>query len=75
MKHVAVDACIGAVEGAAELLGAKSYARTGKLARLWRDVQAARFHPPTRLAARQLLGRWALQLPFNFELDEHLGGD
>jgi alkylation response protein AidB-like acyl-CoA dehydrogenase len=75
MKHVAVEACIGAVEGAAELLGAKSYARTGKLARFWRDVQAARFHPPTRLASRQLLGKWALQLPFNFELDERPGGD
>jgi alkylation response protein AidB-like acyl-CoA dehydrogenase len=70
VKHVAVDACIRAVEGAAELLGAKSYGRTEKLARLWRDVQAARFHPPTRLAARQLLGKWALQLPFSFELDE-----
>jgi alkylation response protein AidB-like acyl-CoA dehydrogenase len=75
MKHVAVEACIGAVEGAAELLGAKSYARRGKLARLWRDVQAARFHPPTRLASRQLLGKWALQLPFNFELDERPGND
>jgi alkylation response protein AidB-like acyl-CoA dehydrogenase len=75
IKHAAIDACIRAVENSAELLGAKSYARRGKLARLWRDVQAARFHPPTRLAARQLLGKWALQLPFVFELDERLAPD
>src|SRR5262249_32429086 len=56
IKHVAVGACIRAVEESAELVGGASYARTGTFARLWRDVQAARFHPPTRLAARQLIG-------------------
>jgi hypothetical protein len=35
-----------------------------------RDAQAIRFHPPTRFATRQILGRWALDLPFAFELDE-----
>ncbi|MGA7732803.1 MAG: acyl-CoA dehydrogenase family protein [Chloroflexia bacterium] len=70
IKHASIDACIRAVEGAAELVGGKSYARTGKLARLWRDVQAVRFHPPTRLATRQMLGKWTLKLPFSFELDE-----
>lgn len=75
IKHAAVDACSRAVEGSAELVGGKSYARTGILARLWRDVQAVRFHPPTRLATRQILGKWTLGLPFSFELDEQPGGN
>lgn len=70
VKHVAIDTCVRAVEESAELVGGSSYARTGKFARFWRDVQAVRFHPPTRLMARQLLGRWALKLPVKFELDE-----
>ena len=70
LKHVAVDACIRAVEQSAELAGGASYARRATLARLWRDVQALRFHPPTRLVSRQLLGRWALGLPYSLELDE-----
>jgi alkylation response protein AidB-like acyl-CoA dehydrogenase len=74
LKHVSVDACIHAVEASAELLGGKSYARTGIFARLWRDVQAARFHPPTRLTSRQLLGKWALGLPFGLELDDGPSG-
>ncbi|HEU5321987.1 MAG TPA: hypothetical protein VFX28_14365, partial [Methylomirabilota bacterium] len=53
-----------------ELLGAQAYAREGLLARLWRDVQAVRFHPPTRPASRQILGRWALGLPLRYELLE-----
>ena len=69
-KHQAVEACIRAVEGMNELAGGSAFARTATLARLWRDVQAARFHPPNRLTARQLLGKWALALPFSFELDE-----
>lgn len=70
IKHQSIDICIRAVEGAAELVGSGSYAQAGVLARLWRDVQAARFHPPTRLVAPQFLGRWALGMPFAPELDE-----
>jgi alkylation response protein AidB-like acyl-CoA dehydrogenase len=70
VKHSSAEVCARAVADTAELLGARSYARRGLLARLWRDVQAARFHPPTRLATRQILGRWALDLPFSFELYE-----
>jgi alkylation response protein AidB-like acyl-CoA dehydrogenase len=69
IKHAAVRACTRAVEEPAELVGGLAYARTGTLARLWRDVQAARFHPPTRPVSRQALGRWALELPFSLELD------
>jgi alkylation response protein AidB-like acyl-CoA dehydrogenase len=70
VKDVAVEACIHAVETVAELVGGAAYARTGILARLWRDVQAARFHPPTRLVTRRALGKWALGVPFSFELEK-----
>jgi hypothetical protein len=40
------------------------------MARLWRDVQAVRFHPPTRLVGRQIIGRWALGLPLSLDPDE-----
>jgi alkylation response protein AidB-like acyl-CoA dehydrogenase len=69
LKDAGMDACIHAVETAAELVGGAAYARTGLLARLWRDVQAARFHPPTRLVTRRALGKWALGMPFSFELE------
>jgi alkylation response protein AidB-like acyl-CoA dehydrogenase len=67
LKHTGVDACIAAVEGVAELAGGRSYARSALLARLWRDVQAARFHPPNRLVSRRALGRSALGLPFSLD--------
>lgn len=70
VKHAAVGTATRAVEDAAELLGGRAYRRTSTVARLWRDVQGARFHPPSRLASRLLLGRWALGLSFTFELDE-----
>jgi alkylation response protein AidB-like acyl-CoA dehydrogenase len=72
-KHRAVEVCTRAVENAAELLGGVSYARTSAVARLWRDVQAVRFHPPTRLVGRQIIGRWALGLPLSFDLCERPG--
>lgn len=70
LKHTAVDVCTRAVAEAAELVGAQSYGRRGPFERLLRDVQAVRFHPPVRIATRQILGRWALGYPFGFELDE-----
>jgi alkylation response protein AidB-like acyl-CoA dehydrogenase len=70
VKHDSVEKCIAAVEGAAELVGSRAYAHAGLLARLWRDVQAARFHPPTRLVAPQFLGRWTLGVRSAPELPE-----
>jgi len=70
LKHTSVEACTRVVAEAAELVGAMSYGRRGPFERLWRDVQAVRFHPPVRLATRQILGRWSLGYPFSFELDE-----
>ena len=67
LKHTAVDACVAAVEGVAELAGGRSYGRGSQLARLWRDVQAARFHPPNRLVSRRALGRSALGLTFSLD--------
>jgi alkylation response protein AidB-like acyl-CoA dehydrogenase len=69
IKHEAVDVCARAMEGLAELAGGKSYRREALLARLWRDVQAARFHPPARLVSRRALGLSALGLPFSLDAD------
>ncbi|MFD6286214.1 acyl-CoA dehydrogenase family protein [Streptomyces sp. NPDC060205] len=73
LKCRAAELATRAVEAASELVGVASYAATGTASRLLRDAHAARFHPPTRFATRQLLGRWALGLPFTFELDERPG--
>ncbi|MEU4806502.1 acyl-CoA dehydrogenase family protein [Actinosynnema sp. NPDC023587] len=70
LRHQSVDIAIRAVELASELVGVASYAATGPASRLIRDVHAARYHPPTRFVTRQLLGRWALGLPWSFELTE-----
>ena len=70
IKTGATNACIRLVESVAELVGGSAYARSSRLARLWRDVQAARFHPPNRLLARQMLGRWALGRGTSFTLRE-----
>lgn len=75
LKQQAAQLATTAVERASELVGVASYAADGKVARLLRDAHAARYHPPTRFATRQLLGRWALGLPFGFELDEKPAGD
>lgn len=70
LRHQSVDIAIRAVELASELVGVASYSATGPASRLIRDVHAARYHPPTRFVTRQLLGRWALGLPWNFDLAE-----
>lgn len=53
-----------------EAVGAQAYGTASRLGRLWRDAQAARFHPPTRFATNQILGRWRLGRPFTFEVAE-----
>lgn len=70
LKHQTAELATTAVGLAAELVGVMSYSATGPASRLIRDAHAARFHPPTRFATRQLLGRWALGLPWTFELSE-----
>ncbi|WP_158889683.1 acyl-CoA dehydrogenase family protein [Amycolatopsis anabasis] len=70
LRHQSVEKAIRAVEMASELVGVASYSAKGAASRLVRDVHAVRFHPPTRFVTRQLLGRWALGLPWSFELTE-----
>lgn len=73
IKHVVVGLCDKLVGEAMELAGAQSYQRKYDLERLWRDSQAARFHPPTRVATRQIIGKWVLGMPYTFELSETPG--
>nr|BFF04724.1 hypothetical protein GCM10020241_63990 [Streptoalloteichus tenebrarius] len=71
LKLQAATQAIRAVELTTELVGVGSYSAKGTASRLLRDVHAARYHPPTSFVTRQLLGRWALGLPWNFDLNEH----
>jgi alkylation response protein AidB-like acyl-CoA dehydrogenase len=68
IKQVAVDICTRSVSELAELIGATAYRQTDVMERLWRDVQAIRFHPPTRLISQEILGKWWLGAPFSFDL-------
>jgi alkylation response protein AidB-like acyl-CoA dehydrogenase len=70
VKQRSVDAIPAVVDRVAEACGGVAYARSAGLERLWRDCQAIRFHPPTRPAARQFLGRTALGLTADLDLDE-----
>jgi alkylation response protein AidB-like acyl-CoA dehydrogenase len=70
VKQQGIRAVPAAVEALMEACGGSSYARSGPLERLWRDVQAIRFHPPTPPATRQYLGRRALGLPAGLDLHE-----
>lgn len=70
LKHDGVEKAIKAVELTSELVGVASYSSSGPAPRMIRDVHATRFHPPTRFVTRQALGRWALGLPWSFELTE-----
>jgi len=54
---------IAAVEKAMELAGGAGFYRKTGLERLFRDVQAARFHPLTELPQAELTGRTALGWP------------
>lgn len=70
VKKQAAAIVPAAVAGLMESCGGMAFGATGELARLWRDAQAIRFHPPTGPAVRQYLGRRALGVPARFDLDE-----
>lgn len=70
IKDSAVDVCTRVVSEALELCGGRTYGAKDNLSRLWRDVQAIRFHPPTRITTENLIGRWALDVPFAFDLKD-----
>lgn len=61
-RTIAGEACRAAVEMAVQVTGAISYMRGHPLERLFRDVQAVRFHPLDPAIQRDLAGRVALSL-------------
>lgn len=68
VKDTAIEVCTKIVAESMELCGGGAYRTKDILSRLLRDVQAIRFHPPTRLASRQIIGKWALGFQFSYEL-------
>ncbi|WP_203908779.1 acyl-CoA dehydrogenase family protein [Rhizocola hellebori] len=70
VKQQAMEVVPNAIAAAIEACGGMAYSRSLPLERLWRDAQAIRFHPPTRASTRQYLGRVALGLPAQLDLDE-----
>jgi acyl-CoA dehydrogenase len=61
-RTILAKAAIGTVEKAVEVAGGVSFYRSQGLERLFRDVQAARFHPLPEKAQTRLTGRLALGL-------------
>ena len=59
-RTLAGQSAIRTVEKAIELVGGRSFYRSLQLERLYRDVQAARFHPLPEKPQQQLAGRIAL---------------
>lgn len=70
VKQHSVAMVPAAVAAVAESCGGVAYSRASRLTRLWRDAQAIHFHPPTRFASRQYLGRLSLGVPAFLDLDE-----
>ena len=59
-RQIAGTAAIRTVEQAMDLAGGRAYFRSAGLERLFRDVQAARYHPLKATDQQQLAGRLAL---------------
>jgi len=60
-----VRALLATADKALELAHGGGYLRTGPIERLFRDMQAARYHPLAPYAQRDLAGRMALGLPLD----------
>lgn len=60
-----VRALLATADKALELAHGGGYLRTGPIERLFRDIQAARYHPLAPYAQRDLSGRMALGLPLD----------
>jgi len=63
MKSVATNQCIAAVDGCVDLVGGAALYRRLPLERLYRDVRAARMHPPSDDRARALAAEELLAAP------------
>jgi acyl-CoA dehydrogenase len=61
-------ALLATADKALELAHGGGYLRTGPVERLFRDIQAARYHPLAPYAQRDLAGRMALGLPLDGKL-------
>jgi alkylation response protein AidB-like acyl-CoA dehydrogenase len=61
-RTLVARAAIGTVEKAMEAAGGGAFYRKAGLERIWRDVQAARYHPLQEKAQARLAGRVALGL-------------
>jgi alkylation response protein AidB-like acyl-CoA dehydrogenase len=64
-RQIAGEAAIRTVESAMEMAGGRGYFRAAGLERLFRDVQAARYHPLKTTDQRLLAGRLALGVPID----------
>ncbi len=64
-RQIAGEAAIRTVELAMEMAGGRGYFRAAGLERLFRDVQAARYHPLKTSDQRLLAGRLALGMPID----------
>ena len=60
-KTNAANACIGVVTQAMEIVGGTGFYRSFGLERLFRDVQAAKYHPLPQPDQQQFLGEFALR--------------
>jgi len=64
-RQIAGTAAIRTVEQAMELAGGRAFFRAAGLERLFRDVQAARYHPLKAADQQLLAGRLALGVPID----------
>ncbi len=71
VKHRVAELAGTGVDVLAELMGAGSLRNGLPLERYVRDVQAARFHPPTPLVTAHILGRWRLTGDLRVELADN----
>lgn len=60
-KTILSDACKATVDKAMEAVGGKSFFRSLELEKLFRDVQAVRFHPLPKKQQMRLLGEYLLE--------------
>ena len=62
-RQLCGQACIRTVEKALELAGGGAFYRRNPIERMFRDIQAARFHPLQEKPQLDLAGRIALAWP------------
>ena len=65
LKSIATRAMLKAFDHALAITGGAAFRRDHPLERLFRDIQAARFHPLSEAAQIQLTGREAMGLPID----------